>query len=185
MTLCFPYEIDEHGTFVEIRDMVDGAMPHDEYVDDMLALSLSQIEEVIQLELASPFDLFGVFVIEVAEEDLTTPALEIAEDAIAIVDLFDGPVGLVEEASDFVDPPLSFDVLSGFVSRHDYVSDFSSMDLSFFEYLPVSYDIVLSAPFSPTSRIFGIDDEITQHDSMMTYLLFSTRTPWIREFHLL
>ena len=44
--------------------------------------------------------------------------------------LFDGPVGLVEEASDLVDSPLSFDVLSGFVSRHDYVSDFSSMDLS-------------------------------------------------------
>ena len=185
MTLCFPYEIDEHGTFVEIGDMVDGAVSCDEYVDEMIALSLSQIEEVVQLELASPFDLFGVSVIEVVEEDLTAPAPEIAEDAIAIVDLFDGPVGLVEETSDFVDPPLSFDVLSGFVSRHYYVFDFLSMDLSIFEYLPVSYDIVLSAPSSPTSRIFGIDDEITQHDSMMTYLLFSTWTPWIREFHLL
>ena len=73
-----------------------------------------------------------MFVIEVAEEDLTAPAPKIAEDAIAIVDLFDGPVGLVEEAFDFVDPPLSFDVLLGFVSGHDYVSNFSSMDLSIF-----------------------------------------------------
>ena len=43
---------------------------------------------MVQLELASPFDLFGVFVIEVAEEDLTAPAPEIIEDAIAIVNLF-------------------------------------------------------------------------------------------------
>ena len=64
-----------------------------------------------------------------------------------------------------MDSPLLFDVLLGFVSRHDYVSDFSSMDLSIFEYLPVSYDIDLSTPFSPTAQIFDIDDEIARHDS--------------------
>ncbi|RVW58846.1 Transposon Ty3-G Gag-Pol polyprotein [Vitis vinifera] len=79
--------------------------------------------------------------------------------------IFSGHVGIVEGASDFVDPPLSFDVLSGFVSRSDIVSDVSSMDLSIFEYLPVSCDIDLSAPSSPTSQIFDIDDEIAQHDS--------------------
>ena len=26
MTLCFPDEIDEHGTFAEIKDIVDGAV---------------------------------------------------------------------------------------------------------------------------------------------------------------
>ncbi|RVW61509.1 hypothetical protein CK203_066043 [Vitis vinifera] len=119
---------DEHGTFDEVGDVVDGAAPHDEYIDEMLALSMSQIEETIQPGLASSFDLFG-------------------------------------GASDFVDPPLSFDVLSGFVSRSDIVSDVSSMDLSIFEYLPVSCDIDLSAPSSPTSQIFDIDDEIAQHDS--------------------
>ncbi|RVW92537.1 hypothetical protein CK203_039456 [Vitis vinifera] len=87
MTLCFPYEIDEHRTFFEIGDMVDGAVPRDEYVDEMLAL-----------------------------RGPDCPAPEIIEDAIAI-------------------------------------------------YFPVSYDIVLSVPSSPTSRIFGIDDEIAQHDS--------------------
>ncbi|RVW88670.1 Retrovirus-related Pol polyprotein from transposon 297 [Vitis vinifera] len=39
------------------------------------------------------------------------------------------------------------------------------MDLSTFEYLPVSHVIDLSAPSSPTSQIFDIDDEIAQHDS--------------------
>ena len=133
MMLCFPDEIDEHGTFAEIGDIVDGAVPHDEYIDEMLTLRLSHIEETVQPRLASSFDLFGVSTIKLAEESLTTPTLEPIEDVIADVDgLLDGPVGLVEGVSDFVDSLLSFDVLSGFVSRPDYVSNFSSMDLSIF-----------------------------------------------------
>ncbi|RVW90698.1 hypothetical protein CK203_046461 [Vitis vinifera] len=124
MTLCFSDEINEHETFAEIGDIVDG-------------------------------------VVHVTSR----PTPKIAEDVIVVDVLFDGPVGLVEGASDFVDPPHSFDVLSGFVSRHDYVSDFSSMDLSIFEYLLVCYVIALSAPSSPTSQIFDIDDEVAQHDS--------------------
>ncbi|RVW45430.1 Transposon Ty3-I Gag-Pol polyprotein [Vitis vinifera] len=50
--------------------------PHDEYIDEMLALSLSQIEETVHPGLASSFDLFGVSAIELAEESLTAPALE-------------------------------------------------------------------------------------------------------------
>ncbi|RVW92749.1 Transposon Ty3-I Gag-Pol polyprotein [Vitis vinifera] len=80
--------VQQLQTFAEIGDVVDGAVPHDEYVDEMLAMSLSQTEEIAPPELASPFDLFG----------------------------FEG-------ASDLVDPPLPFDVLLGFVSRHDYIFD--------------------------------------------------------------
>ena len=58
--------------------------------------------------------------------------MEITEDVIAVDSLFDGPVGLGEGAFDFVDLPLSFNVLSGFVSCYDYVSDCSFMDLSIF-----------------------------------------------------
>ena len=128
-------------------------------------MSLSQIEEIAPPELASPFDIFGVSVLEIAEEIQVAPAPETTEDVIVIDGLFDGPVGLVERESDFVDPPLSFDVLSGFVSRHDYVSDFSSMDLSIFEYLLVCHIITLFTPSSLTSQIFDIDDEIAQRDS--------------------
>ena len=70
--------------------------------------------------------------IELTEEIPTAPTSEPIEGVIVGDVLFDGPVGLVEGVSDFVDSPLSFDVLSGFVSRPDYVSDFSSMDLSIF-----------------------------------------------------
>ena len=132
MTLCFSDEIDEHETFAEINDIVDGVVPHDGYIDEMLAMSMSQIEEKVQPERTSPFNLFGVSFIEIVEEIQTAPAPEIAEDAIAVVDLSDGPVGFVEGVFDFVDSPLSFDVLSGFISRHDYVFYFSSMDLSIF-----------------------------------------------------
>ncbi|RVW12006.1 hypothetical protein CK203_087243 [Vitis vinifera] len=90
MTLYFLDEINEHETFVEIRDIVDGAMPHDEFTDEMLTISLSQIKEIFQLELASPFYLCRVSVIEIAEEILTALAPESTKDAIVVDDLFDG-----------------------------------------------------------------------------------------------
>ena len=63
-------------------------------------------------------------------------------------------------------PPFSFDILSGFVSRSDDVLVFSSMDLSTFEYSPVSFidDIDACAPHSPTSQIHDIDDKPLQPD---------------------
>ena len=65
-----------------------------------------------------------------------------------------------------MDPPLSFDILSGFISRPDDVYDFASMDLSIFEYLSFFCDsICISAPHSPTPQIFDIDDEIVLSDS--------------------
>ena len=87
------------------------------------------------------------------------------DDAITgdvIVDIASHDIlGHVVGESDDVDPPLSFDVLSGFVSRSDDVLAFSSMDLSIFEYSPVSFidDIDTCAPHSPTSQIHDIDDE--------------------------
>ena len=47
MTLCFPNEIDDHGAFAEISDIVDGVVPRDEYIDEMLALSSSHIEDTV------------------------------------------------------------------------------------------------------------------------------------------
>ena len=91
-----------------------------------------EIDEIVQPELTLAFDLFGVSVIEIAKEILAAPAQESVDNAIVVGDLFDGPVGLVEGVSDFVDPPMSFDVLSGFVSRHDDVFYSSFIDLSIF-----------------------------------------------------
>ncbi|KAL6350452.1 hypothetical protein AAG906_019099 [Vitis piasezkii] len=148
-TLYFPGEIDEHKTFSEVGYIVDGVVPHDQYIDEML--------------LATPFDLFRVSTIEIAEEIQTIPAPEFTDEDIVDV-LFDGPVGPIEGKSEFVDPPFSFDVLLGFISRSDDVPNSSFMDLSIFQYLSVSYDITLFVLSSPTSQIFDIDNEIAQHD---------------------
>ena len=79
-----------------------------------------------------PFDLFKVSVIEVVEEIYTTIVMEFSYDVIVVDDLFEGTTGPVEGVSNFVDPPLSFDVLSGFVSRSNDVHDFLFMNLSIF-----------------------------------------------------
>ncbi|RVW37475.1 hypothetical protein CK203_111080 [Vitis vinifera] len=52
--------------------------------------------------------------------DQIIPVPELLEDDSS---LFEGTVSPVEGASDLVDPPLSFDVLSGFVSRSDDIFD--------------------------------------------------------------
>ncbi|RVW15271.1 hypothetical protein CK203_082033 [Vitis vinifera] len=60
-------------------NIVDGAVPQDEYVDEKLAMSMSQIGEIVHPELTSPFDLFRVSVIEIAEEIQIAPTPEILD----------------------------------------------------------------------------------------------------------
>ena len=75
-------------------------------------------------------------------------------------------LGHVVGKFDFVGPLLSFDILSRLVSCSDYVLVVSSMDLSIFEYSPVSFidNIDACAPHSPTSHIHDINDEPLQLD---------------------
>ncbi|KAL6312432.1 hypothetical protein AAG906_004800 [Vitis piasezkii] len=47
---------------------VDGVVPHDEYIDEILVMGMSQIDGIIWPELVSPVDLFEVSSIKVAEE---------------------------------------------------------------------------------------------------------------------
>ena len=47
MTLYFLDEIDEHRTFSEIWDKVNGAVPHNEYIDEMVAMSMSQTDGIV------------------------------------------------------------------------------------------------------------------------------------------
>ena len=98
----------------------------------------------------------------------------------------EGIISLIMVESEYVDPLLSFDVLSGFFSYYDNVLALSSyMDMSLFEYLPIFCDITLSAPYSLTTQIFNIDDEIVQYDSDEDFSLASDLSPiLVREFHL-
>ena len=146
--------------------MIDGVVSHDEYCDEMDMLGINQFLDAVQRELFSPLELFRVSVIQIVEADQIVPTPELPTFFIPIIDMYEGIVSLVEGAFDSVDPPLSFDILSGFITHSDYVSDDSVMDLSSYEYSSVSCeDVSLVAPYSPTSQILDIDDEIAQHDS--------------------
>ena len=41
LMLYFPEKTDEHGTSVEIANMIDGVIPHDEYSDEILMVDMS------------------------------------------------------------------------------------------------------------------------------------------------
>ena len=58
----------------------------------------------------SIFYVFGIFMLEFDGDGLV--ATDITHDTVS-----------VEGASDFVDPPISFDTMSGFVTRFDDISD--------------------------------------------------------------
>ena len=63
--------------------------------------------------------------------------LEIDDDnGLVATDIIHNTIS-VKEASDSVDPPLSFNSMSGFVTCFDDISD-GNNDMSIFEYFPVS-----------------------------------------------
>ena len=95
-------------------------------------MSMSQIAKMVQHEPASSFNLFGVSAIEIVEEIQTVLAPELIEDVTVGDDEFEDTFGFIEGASDFVNPPLLFNILLGFISRSNNVYDFVSIDLSIF-----------------------------------------------------
>ena len=117
-SLCFPNETTDYGVVIELADMIDGVVHHDENHDEMDMLGISQFFEAVQREPLSPLELFRVFVIKIAEEDQSIPAF-----VISTIDMYEGIVGPIEGVSNSVDPPLSFEILSKFVTYSDYVSN--------------------------------------------------------------
>ena len=151
LSLSFPDETTNYGVDFEPTRVTDGVIPLYGYRDEM-DMSMSQIVEVVKPESASPFDLFGMSAIEVVEEIQTVLAPELMKDVTICDDEFEETFSFIKGTSDFVELPLSFDILSRFISRSDDVYDSISMDLSIFEYFPVSCDsIYISAPYSLTS----------------------------------
>ena len=133
LTLYFLEETDEYGTSIEIADVIDGAIPREEYSDEMFMVDMIQIIDDVQPETASPLDLFGVLAIEIVEDVQLTPASGLLTVVAHDDDVFEGVTSLVVVKFEHMDPPLSFDVLSGFVSCFDDVLAISSyMDMSIF-----------------------------------------------------
>ena len=130
-------------------------MPFDDYVEELLQMVISQPK------LDSALSYFCVLALRDDEDAPPTPDDDAITDDV-IVDITSPDIlGHVMGKSNSVGLPLSFCILSGFISRSDDVLAFSSMNLSIFKYSPVFFidDINASAPHSPTSQIHDIDDE--------------------------
>ncbi|RVW59836.1 hypothetical protein CK203_098456 [Vitis vinifera] len=61
-------ETDEYETFVEIANMIDEIVSHDEYSDEMLMVDMSLITDDVQLETIYSLDLFRVLAIEMVDD---------------------------------------------------------------------------------------------------------------------
>ena len=146
--MCFPDEIDDY-------EGIDGVMSSNDYVEKVLHMVISQPK------LDYALNDFCVLALRDDENTPSTPDDDAIEDDVIVDISSPGILGHVVGESDSVGPPLSFDILSRFVSRSDDVLAFSSMDLSIFEYSLASFidDIDACAPHSPTSQIHDIDDE--------------------------
>ena len=125
-TMCFS---DEKADY----DGINGVMSFNDYAKELLQMVISKPEsdstlrDFCVLALGDDEDASHALVVDVTMDDVI---VDIASPDI---------LGHVVGESDSMDSPLSFDILSGFVSRSDDVLAFSSMDLSIFEYSPVYF----------------------------------------------
>ena len=112
------YAIDMFG--VSMIDF-DAVTLYDACTDAMDMIDTGRILDVSPPGPRFTFDAFGISMLEFDDD-----GLDINHDIVS-----------VEGASDSVDPPLSFDTMSGFVTRFDDISD-GNNDMSIFEYSLVS-----------------------------------------------
>ena len=160
-SMCFPEEVPDNDLLMDLDNDINGGTLPDTYMDEMDMIGTGRILDTAPHGPHSAFDMFGVSIINtnnVTLYDACTEAMDMigtsrildasspkprsAFDVFGISMLdFDGD-GLVatdithdtvsvEGASDYVDPPLSFDTMSGFVTRFDDISD-GNNDMSIF-----------------------------------------------------
>ena len=134
MTLYFPEEIGSHEPSLLFMGVSDGVFLPDDYQDEISMMSLSQMTDTTQLDSVVAFDETPA--VKVSDVVQTDPTLEMLCVDVALADAFmcEGVVSPTVVVSDSVDSPLSFDVLSGFVSRAGDVLTSSYMDMSLFYY---------------------------------------------------
>ena len=122
----------------------DAVTLYDACTDTMDMIGTGRILDASSPRPRSSFDVFGTSMLEFDGDGLVST--DITHDTIS-----------VERASDSVDPPLSFDAMSGFVTRFDDISD-GNNGMSIFEYLLVSQHFPLITPPAPIAHVCDVDD---------------------------
>ena len=186
-TMCFPEEIPDYDLPMDLGDGLDGVIFSDTYMDEMDMIDAGRILDTAPHGPHSAFDMFGVSMVDYDAVTLYdactdtvdmigtglildasssrprssfdvfgTSMLEFNGDGLVSTDIAHDTIS-VEGASDSVDPPLSFDAMSGFVTRFDDIYD-GNNDMSIFEYLLVSQHFPLIAPPAPIAHVCDVDD---------------------------
>ena len=122
----------------------DNVTLYDACTDAMDMIGTGRILDASSPRPRSAFDVFGISM------------LEFDGDGLVVTDITHDTVS-VEGVSNSVDPPLSFDTMSGFVTRFVDISD-GNNDMSIFEYLLVSQHFPLIAPPVPIAHVCDVDD---------------------------
>ena len=166
MTLYFPEEIGSHEPSFLFMGVSDGVFLPDDYQDEIAMMSLSQMTDTTQPDSAIAFDETPTVEVSNVVQIDSTPEMLCVDVALADAFMFEGAVSPTVVVSDSMGSPLSFNVLSGFVSRAGDVLTSSYMDMSLFEYFSVSHvdDVPYFVCCSPTSHVYDIDGEFMQHD---------------------
>ena len=194
-TMCFPEEIPDYDLPMDLGDGLDGVIFSDTYMDEMDMIGAGRILDTAPRGPHSAFDMFGVSMVDYDAMTLYgactdtmdmigtglildasssrprssfdvfgTSMLEFNGDGLVSTDIAHDTIS-VEGASDSVDPPLSFDAMSGFVTRFDDISD-GNNDMSIFEYLLVSQHFPLIAPPAPIAHVCDVDDVGDTYDPL-------------------
>ena len=186
-SMCFLEVVPDYDLPMDFGDDIDGVTLPDTYMDEMDMIGTGRILDTAPRGPHSAFDMFGVSMINTNNVtlydsctdamdmigtgrilDASSPSPRFAFDVFGISMLEFNGDGLVatdithdtvsvEGASDFVDPPLSFDTMSGFVTCFDDISD-GNNEMSIFEYLLVSQHFPLVAPPVPIAHVCDVDD---------------------------
>ena len=186
-SMCFPKEIPDYDLPMDLGDGLDGVIFSDTYTDEMDMIGAGRILDTALRGPHSSFDMFGVSMIDYdavtfydaytntmdmigtgrildassprprsSFDVFGTSMLEFNGDGHVSTDITHDTIS-VEGASDSLDPPLSFDAMSGFVTRFDEISD-GNNDMSIFEYLLVSQHFPLIALLEPIAHVCDVDD---------------------------
>ena len=119
---------------------------YDAYADVMDMIGTGRIHDAAPPRPCFIFYMFRISMQEIDDDD----------DGLVATDIIHNTV-YVEGASNSVDPPLSFDTMSGFVTRFDDIS-YGNNDMSIFKYLSMSQHFPFITPLAPTAHIYDVDD---------------------------
>ncbi|RVW58339.1 hypothetical protein CK203_116024 [Vitis vinifera] len=150
-SVCFPKAVFDYNILMDTVIDADGVTLPNAYTDEMDMIGVGRILDVVPHGPHSDFNLFGVFMIDYDDVTLYDPCTNVMDmiDDDDFVTIVTPDVFTVEGVSDSVDPPLSFNTMSRFVTLFDDVAGGNNNDMSVFKYSPVSLHFPLIVPRHP------------------------------------